>query len=311
MKNATAINWAIYLLLCLIWGSSFILMKLGLYGTDGSPVLSAYQVAALRMLSAGIALFPFLLKSLKPWPGRKAFRYIMVSGLLGSFIPAFLFCLAETRVDSALAGMLNAVTPLCTLLVSVLVFNSPVPSGKWVGIILGLAGCVLLFLSKRSESASFHYYAGFALLATICYGFNVNIVKHKLAGISSLQIATLSFVFLMPFSIFILWLTGFFQLPLSQPVYLKSIAASFALGMAGTALATVIFYILVRRAGIIFGSMVTYGIPFVALTWGWIFNEAVGWPQVLALGVILAGVYAANSEMLARLAKKIPGRFPG
>jgi drug/metabolite transporter (DMT)-like permease len=301
------INLLSFLALCLIWGSSFLLMKLGMFRSDGSPVLSAYQVAALRMLFGGLALLPFLSQSFHPWPGRASLGYILLCAFLGSFFPAFLFCLAETRVDSALAGMLNAMTPVCTLLVAVFVFRSPVSLHKWLGIFIGLLGCILLFYSKRKEDSTFHYYAGFALLATVCYGFSVNLVRHKLAHVSSLQIATLGLVFIMPLSLTALVVTGFFRLPLHRPPYLGSVAAAATLGLAGTALATVLFYFLVKRAGVIFSSMVTYGIPFVAIAWGWWFEEAIGWQQLLALFVILIGVYGANSDSLKRLAKKIPG----
>ena len=111
------IHWVIFCLLALIWGSSFILMK------EGLTQLSPYQVAALRMLFAGLVLLPFAFKALKKIPKEKM-GLVLLSGIIGNFIPAFLFCIAETKIDSALAGILNSLTPLFTILVGVFFFQN-------------------------------------------------------------------------------------------------------------------------------------------------------------------------------------------
>jgi len=108
------INWGIFILLSIIWGSSFLLMKIGMQA--GSVQLSPYQVASLRMVFAGIVLVPFAFKALKQIPKNKL-GLVILSGIIGSFIPAYLFCIAETKIDSALAGILNSLTPLFTIIV--------------------------------------------------------------------------------------------------------------------------------------------------------------------------------------------------
>ena len=300
VSNSQIINWVIFVALCLIWGSSFVLMKLGLYGTDGTAVLSAYQVAAIRMLSSGLVLLPFAFGAYKRVRSAGIRWYILLSGLLGSFFPAFLFCIAETHIASSLAGAINAMTPLFVLLVATVVYGSKIPLMKWIGILLGFTGCVLLFLRQPGDGNQQIFYALFAVLATALYGFNVNMVKHKLLHVSSVDIATLAFAFLTLPSLLVLVVTGYFSYPLLQSQFVLATAASAVLGIFGTAIASILFYVLVKRAGIVFPSLVTYGIPFVAIGWGIFYGEKIVWLQVLALIVILAGVYIANLRFPAK-----------
>lgn len=288
-------KWLLFILLCLIWGSSFILMKLGMFGQNGSSLLSAWHVAAIRIFTAGLVLIPFSVNALKRIP-KDLRAIIFISGWLGSFIPAILFCLAESRIDSALAGTLNALTPLSTVLVGWAIFKIPIIKNKILGLLVGLAGCLLLFINQTGNQTSEPLYAALVLIATVCYGWNVHLVREKLSGISAIDIASAAFVSMVPFSFAMLALTGFFSLPLAQPEYVKATLAASVLGMLGTAFASVIFYKLVKLAGPLFASLVTYGIPFVAIGWGAIYGETITAYQLMALSVILAGVYLANRE---------------
>jgi drug/metabolite transporter (DMT)-like permease len=287
------VSWILFLLLSVIWGSSFILMKLGMYNDSGNAVLSPYQVAAIRLLSAGIVLIPFALKSFARIPKSK-WGMVILSGLIGSFIPAFLFCIAETKIDSALAGALNALTPVFAVIIGVVFYKTTVPKKKLLGIFIALLGCFFLLFTKKVKSTDNTWFAGFVLLATILYGMNVNIVRHKLQEIGSLNIATVAFVALIIPSLFVLIITGYFNLPLSEPAYIKASFASALLGIGGTAIASIFFYMLVKRAGALFASMVTYGIPFIAILWGIIYGEHITMLQMVSLAIILIGVYLAN-----------------
>lgn len=281
-------NWVIFIVLSFIWGSSFILMKEGMKG------LSAYQVASIRILSAGIVLVPFGIQSFKALPANKRLL-VFLSGLLGTFFPAYLFCIAETKIDSSLAGILNALTPLFTLLIGAIFFKSRIPWRKWAGVIIGFAGLVLLILAgNKTISFSYMGYASFILLATLLYGINVNLVSRYLKEIGSRQIATVAFTLLIIPSFVILWLTGYFNKEELSRAFLYSTGASMVLGIMGTAVASILFYVLLKRAGAVFSSMVTYGIPFVALFWGILANEEINPWQIGCLCVILGGVYLAN-----------------
>jgi drug/metabolite transporter (DMT)-like permease len=268
-------------------------MKWGLYDAHQQPILSAYHVAALRMLSSGVIMLPFLYNSLKNIP-KKTISYVLLSGLLGSFFPAFLFCIAETKIDGALAGSLNALTPLFVIITGALMFKVPTTKQKVLGVLLGIAGCAMLTYANHAKSFGYVAYTGFVLLATLMYGINVNMVHQKLHGIRSTHIAAVAFTGLIPFSLLVLIFTGYFKLPLLEHTYVLSTLASCILGVVGTALASVLFYMLVKKAGGLFASLVTYGIPFVAIGWGMYYGEKITYEQVLALLVILAGVYVAN-----------------
>ena len=284
------LNWFLFLLLCFIWGSSFILMK------EGLKQLSAYEVAAIRMLSAGLVLLPFAIRSFRRMQ-KKDLGLLVLTGILGSFIPAILFCVAETQIDSALAGMLNALTPFFVILIGAVFFQSKVAVQKMIGVFVGFSGMLLLFLSQKSGSANSNvFFAALIVVATLSYGLNVNMTNRYLKHVGSLDIAAIAFVSLIPASLAVLSYTGFTQHQLSDIAVIKSVSAASVLGIFGTAIASILFYMLLKRAGTLFSTMVTYGIPFVAMGWGLLAGEAIGLLQVAGLAVILSGVYITNRQ---------------
>lgn len=285
-------NWGLFVLLSLIWGSSFILMKIGLFNESSLSTLSPYQVAALRMLSAGLVLLPLALKGIRQVP-REKLKMLGLTGILGSFIPAFLFCIAETKIDSSLAGFLNALTPIMTIVIGRIFFEVTLEAKKVTGVFLAFSGMFLLFMSGARQHSEHIFYAGFVLLATVCYALNVNIANTYLKDIGSANIAAISFSLLIPPALLVLWFTGFFHLHFTTDI-LVSTGASTLLGVLGTAIASIVFYQLMKKAGPVFASMVTYGIPFIALGWGIAAGENIQVPQLAGLGVILIGVYLAN-----------------
>ena len=288
--NFKLVNWVIFIVLSFIWGSSFILMKEGLLH------LSAYQVASIRILSSGLVLWPFAVRTLRK-VRRKQLFILFLSGAFGNLVPAYLFCVAEERVDSALAGTLNSLTPIFVIIVGGVLFRSKTSTLKIAGIILSFTGSILLLLSKGFIGQDLHlFYVSLIVVATIFYGINVNMVRQKLAGFGSLEIASVSLSLNAIPALVVLYLTGFFHLPLGDKGVLISTAWSAVLGIFGTAVASVLFYMLVKRTGVVFSSMVTYGIPVVANGWGIIYGEEVGWKQFACLMVILAGVFVANID---------------
>jgi drug/metabolite transporter (DMT)-like permease len=289
VNNNNLLNWLLFTLLAVIWGSSFILMKLGL---DNG--LSAYQVAAIRIVASGLVLLPNAIRFFKLIPKNKL-ALVILSGTLGSLLPAFLFCLAEEGVDSSLAGALNSLTPIFVIINGALFFQTKTALNKVIGILLAFTGSFLLLLSNRhfGENSQLTYVL-FIIIATFMYGFNVNMVAKHLKNIPSIHIASVSLSMNAIPALIILITTGFFKLPLQNPDLLIGIGASALLGISSTAIATILFYVLLKRASPIFASMVTYGIPFVALGWGWIYQEKIGLPQIGSLLVILLGVFVAN-----------------
>jgi drug/metabolite transporter (DMT)-like permease len=285
------INWLIFIVLAVIWGSSFILMKIGL-----DNHISPFNIAAIRMVSAGLVLLPVAIRAFKKIP-RNKMPLVFLSGVLGSLLPAFLFCYAEQGMDSSLAGTLNSLTPIFVIITGALFFQRKTPFNKVIGIIVAFAGSILLLLSKgHTAEVNGLLYPLMIVLATVMYGLNVNLVSKYLSQLPSLQIAAVALTLNALPALAVLLYTGFFSLPLHQPALLKGMGASMLLGIGGTAIATVLFYMLVKRAGGIFASMVTYGIPFVAIGWGIYFKEDFGWVQAVCLLVILSGVFWANKR---------------
>ena len=273
-------------------------MKIGL-----DNQLSAYHIASLRIFSAGIVLLPVAVKAIKNIPLQKCWL-VFLSGTLGSLLPAFLFCIAEESIDSALAGTLNSLTPIFVIITGALFFNIKTPPNKIIGIIVAFTGCVLLLFSKGHMQNKQLSYAGFVVLATLLYGFNVNMVSRNLLHISSLHITAVSISFNAMLALIVLIFTGFFNLPLRNPGIFKGTLAAISLGIMGTAVATVLFYMLVKRASSIFATMVTYAIPFVAIGWGFFYKEDISWKQIACLFVILSGVYIANKKQVTNNTNK-------
>lgn len=258
--------------------------------------LSAFQVASLRIIAAGIVLLPIALMSIRLIP-KKLIIYVFLSGMLGSLLPAYLFCIAEEEVDSGLAGVLNALTPIFVIIAGALFFNSRAAFHKVVGICIAFGGSVLLFFFQPRFSESNNLFSILLIIiATALYGFNVNMVHKHLKQIPSLRITAVAMLLNAIPAFVVLFFTGYFSLNLFYRPVLLSTGYAAILGIFGTAVATILFYMLLKRAGSVFASMVTYGIPVVALFWGVLYGEEVGWKQVLGMLVILMGVFVVNKK---------------
>lgn len=288
MGNNKLFNWIIFITLSFVWGSSFVLIKEGLVG------LTAYQVASFRIISAGLIFFPVAVLSLKKVPAKKI-GLVFLSGVLGSLLPAYFFCLAEEHIDSSLAGTLNALTPVFAIIIGALFFKTNTARNNILGIIISFTGSILLFFAQpgfyKSSNATDVL---LVIAATLCYGINVNLVGKYLKDIPSLNIVAVAlFLNAIPASI-ILYYTGYFQEDFLAKKMLISTVYTILLGVAGTAVASVFFYMLIKRSGVVFSSMVTYAIPVVAIFWGIVYGETIGWKQIVCLFLILLGVFIAN-----------------
>ncbi|HTD94715.1 MAG TPA: DMT family transporter [Chitinophagaceae bacterium] len=285
--NRKFLNWSIFILLCFIWGSSFILMK------EGKDHLTAFQIGGLRIFSAGLIFLPVAIFALNKISRRKL-GVLALTGFVGNLLPAFLFAAAIMKIDSLLEGILNCLTPICVVVIGWLVFGTRIRSRKILGVFIGFAGLCLLTFLKNDVSTANLGYSALVIVATISYGFNVNMASHYLKGINPVHMAAVSLVMMAIPAGLVLWQQGFFQLDFSSAAMQWSVLCSVLLGVVGSALATAIFYILVKNAGGLFASMVTYGIPFVALFWGSLDDEPVTWLEIACLGIILVGVFLTN-----------------
>lgn len=261
----------------------------------GLEALSPFQVASIRIIFAGVFMLPFAKKAYTEVP-KEIIRPIIISGFLGTFFPAYLFCIAQTKIDSSLAGILNALTPLATIAIGTAFFNMKLGWIKWAGMLMGFAGMLVLLLNGN-KGISFQYigYAFFVVIATLCYGLNVNVVSKYIQDTAPMHIATIAFTSLILPTLLILFLTGYFTDPrLISGEWNSGTIAAAVLGVMGTGVASVTFYMLMKKAGPVFASMVTYGIPFVAVAWGITTGESITLMQVVGMAIILLGVRLAN-----------------
>ncbi|HEY6955208.1 MAG TPA: DMT family transporter [Flavisolibacter sp.] len=287
MARQNFTNWLLFLLLSLVWGSSFILMK------TSAEHLNGLQIGSVRIFAAGVAFLPFAVLYVSRIPLRKM-GIVILTGLLGNFFPALLFASAiKENGESSLASILNSLTPLFVIVVGLLFFKSKVQRKKMVGVFLGFGGLVLLNLLRGPVSPEDNGVV-LILIATIFYGINVNLVSHFLKGIDGLKIASVSLAIMAIPSALIMWQQNVFTIARFDEGARWSIAVACLLGVVGSAIATAVYYILIQRAGGLFASLVTYAIPIVAMMWGLLANEHITSLEIACLGIILSGVYLAN-----------------
>lgn len=286
------ISWLIFVILCLIWGSSFKLMK------DSTVALHPSQIAALRIFSAGFVFLPFAFFHFTKIP-RRRMGVVILSAVVGNLLPAFLFATAMTKIDGSLGGILNSLTPLCVVIIGIFFFKDKIKKRKIAGVIIGFIGLTLLIIApvlRGEKSISFNNldYLILILAATLLYGLNVNMVSHFLKDLNPVHVATVSLSFMVIPTFFVLWQQNILSLDLRKADVQYAVLASTGLGIVGSAVATLLFYILVKKAGGLFASLVTYGIPFIALLWGLLDHEKITPLKIFSLFVILFGVYLVN-----------------
>jgi drug/metabolite transporter (DMT)-like permease len=258
--------------------------------------LTGFQTAAIRIFSAGLVFLPFAVFHISQIPKHKIFPVIL-SGLLGNLLPAFLFAVAiEKKIDSSLAGILNSLTPLFVIVIAILFFKAHLQVIKIAGVLIGFVGLLILTFSSGGISTNNFTYSMLILFATILYGLNINIVNYYLKDIDPIKIATVSLPVICIPTIFILWKENILSMATYDSTARVSIIYAALLGIIGTAFATALFYLLIKRAGGLFASLVTYGIPVIAIFWGFIAHEKITSIQISCLALILAGVYIANKN---------------
>lgn len=287
--NPKQLKWLFLILLALIWGSSFILIKKGLVG------LNPYQLGSLRMIFAGIFLLIIGFRTLPNIPLHK-WKFMFLTALLGIFLPAYLFAIAETQIGSSITGVLNALTPFNALVLGALVFGLQVRRNQMIGVVVGLAGSLLLvFTGEDTGMTTNYFYVFLVYIATLCYGANVNIVKKYLPELNSLTIATGNSAAMLIPAFVILYFTGFFGI-MDQVKVQHSVAFIMVLGVFGTGIANLLFFKLIQISSPVFATSVTYLIPIVAFFWGLLDHEMLTPMQFVGACIILFGVYLSGKK---------------
>lgn len=276
-------GWITFAFLAFIWGGSFILIKKGLIH------FSAIEVGALRIGISALAFFPIFLFSKVKFPKGKVLLVTLVV-LTGNGIPAFLFALAETRLGSAVTGVLNSLTPIFALLMGVVFFGTKLGKHHIIGLLLGCLGITILMLGEKNWHVS--AYVFYVVAGTLCYGLSANLVKKYCQDIHPIALTAVGFSSLGIIALIILALTGAYGKMTDAVVIQESLFPLMLLALICTVLANILFYWLIQRTTAVFGSAIAYAIPCMALVWGSLDGEIITIYQLTGFGFIIAAVYA-------------------
>lgn len=283
------LKWVYLVVLSLVWGSSFILIKKGLIG------LTAFQLGSLRIIFAALFLLLIGFKSLAKIP-RHQWKYIALTSMFGTFIPAYLFAIAQTQIDSSVSSILNSLTPLNTLILGTLAFGLQFRRNQIFGVLIGLIGSALLILNGAiHHPEQNYYYAILVLIASICYATNVNLIKKYLSDLTPVSITTGNFLVLLFPATIILFFSDFFEVVQLATVQ-KSVLFIMILGVVGTGIANILFFKLIQMSSPVFATSVTYLIPVVAFFWGLLDHEMLTPVQFIGAFIILVGVYLSAKK---------------
>ena len=283
-------KWSILILLSITWGSSFILIKKSL------EVFSPYQVGAIRVIVSGIIFMWIGFPALKKMD-HKTLSWLIVAGALGNFVPMFLFPMAQTKVSSSLAGILDSLVPVFVLIIGFIFFKIRSKTIQWMGTVVGFIGAAsLMYFSDTAAGGSDMGYAMLVVLATACYAGAALIINKKLSHVPSLQLSSGIFtVWIFP-SVIILLFSGIFREFNTITTHWSGVGYLAVLSVIGTALAMLLYFRLIQITSAVFASMVTYLIPVVAVFWGLLAGESFSVWYALGGVLILAGIYMVQEK---------------
>lgn len=288
--SGKSLAWLFLISVALIWGTSFILIKKSLI------VFSPGELGALRITMAFLSLAPVAIRNL-PKLSKSKLPVLFILGINGSFIPAFLFAIAQTKLDSSITGVINAITPIFVVIIGLMFFQQKVKLINTIGIIIGFLGTIVLLLgASRFNLSGINYYAFYVVLATVMYGTNVNLIKRYTPDIRALDITAISLFLTSPFCLIYLFGYTGFVLKINETGFWEAFSYVTILGVVGTAGALILFNRLIQISSPLFASSVTYLIPLVAIIWGVMDGEKINVYQFMGMGIVLGGVWLANRK---------------
>jgi len=287
--SKTGWQWTALFGMAFIWGSSFILMKKGLMAYTYT------QVAAFRLFFSFVFLLPLVFKNFKKLK-LSNLKALMVVGFIGAAIPSFLFTKSQTQINSSLAGMLNSLVPLWTLIIGLIFYKNKTKGRNILGVFLGLMGALgLMFKGQSGLFDEINHYALFVVVATICYGISANEIKRYLSDMGGLAITSLTFMMIgPPAGIYLLF--SDFSKAAASGIHWQSLGYIATLALFSSALALIVFNSLIKYTTALFAASVTYIIPIFAIGWGMLDGEIISPFQLLWITVIFLGVYLVNKK---------------
>ncbi len=283
-------KWFYLIVLSLIWGSSFILMKRALLG------FNPLQLGSIRIVIASLVLFVLGFRGLSKISG-KEWKWLTMAGLLSSFFPPFLFALAQTELDSGVTSIFNSVVPLLTTVVGIVLFGVMITKKQILGVLIGLLGTLALIVAGMEFNPNQNYwYSIFVLLSALGYALNINIIKKHLTHLSPLTVTTASFAVAFLPALAIVLYSGFFSEISVNTQMQSALWYVLALALVGTSIANILFNKLIHLSSPVFTASVTYIIPLVAVLWGVWDGEVINFYQLSGGVIILFGVWLVNKK---------------
>lgn len=289
-------HWFLLIGLSIIWGFSFIFMKYGL------KTFSWDQVAALRISFSFLFTLPLFIIHFNKIK-RAEIKYYCAVGFFGSGLPAFCFTYAQTHIDSGITGVLNSLTPVFTFVIGVLLFSMRFERNKFIGLVVALTGAIVLVVFDKTEGGESNLlYALPLFLATMSYAMSANIVKKYLQDAHPLALGAVGFMFIGIPAISYLFSTDFVDRA-SIDTFRISFTSIMALSFFGTVLASIGYYLLIQKTDAIFGSLVAYLIPIVAIIAGAADGETLKGYHFIGMAFILMGIWVINRRAKMPLQK--------
>lgn len=298
-------HWAVLLSLAAIWGASFLFIKVAVQSATAPGNFPPMTLVGLRIGAAALILYAILRARGGAFPWRRS-PAIAVLGLINAAIPYFLFSWGEQFINSNLAAIYNATTPLFTVLLAwLLVKEERLSAGRSLGVLVGFVGIVYLFSDSLGSIGSganrLHLLGELACVgAAFCYGLGNMWVRRRLRGLQALELATAQMFWGALWTLPVI-------LVMEQPWRTlaptpQAIAALGALTLLGTAFAQILYFMLLTEVGATRTAQVTYLLPIFGLFWGRFIGEPITPRIVGALFIVLVGLVIVNggAERLLR-----------
>ena len=283
-------RWFLLTVLALTWGSSFILVKKSLIA------FSPYEIGAIRVAVTGVLLAIIGVPAIFRMP-RKTFFWVVLAGFFGNFLPMFLFPIAQQKVSSSLAGILDALFPIFVLGFGFLFFGIKSNWSQILGATIGFIGASsLIYFSEANTDGSQFWYVMLVVLATASYGINALVIKEKIANLSAVKLTSAVFCFWSIPALIILYFTGVFENFELTPQRSDALGYLGFLTIFGTGIAMFLYYRLIQNTSAVFASSVSYLLPIVAVIWGIVDGEKFTLWYIIGGILILIGIYLIREK---------------
>ncbi|WP_088067824.1 DMT family transporter [Gottfriedia luciferensis] len=284
--------YAALFLLSMIWSTSFLFIKLLLddIGPEGIVFYRCF-FGALTLL-----IIMFIKKVKIDYKNLPKMTLIIAISLFNHAIPWLFLSFSETHLQSNEAAVLNAFTPIATLIIGYFFFTQKIHKKQWIGLFVGIIGLMIMMNINPSTIFSNNIiYSLFMLFVTFCYGLGSHLTKKYLQKIDVLIVSFLTLSISGLFGFFYMIILG--KGTIKPFINFNVFSGVFGLGVLCSGLAYLLFYYMVKEGSAEFATMVTYIVPVFASVWGFLFlDEPISIKMIVGLLIVLLGVFITNSK---------------